>query len=279
MPNSYLFPWGLSSYFYLEDDALVALKKMAAAGVEWVELWANLHQFDPRFSPPNPGAVKQLMDELHLKPCSLHSPFSGFDAGLSEAEQEQVWLTQTKKAIEYASAAGVDIVTVHPIFFYQHPGEDEIHVIHCKEKLLKEVVRHARTQKVRIALENMRKQRTSLYTHTAQLKRLIERIGDETVGICLDTGHALNNGADLSEEINAAGELLITLHVNDNYLGDQDAHLVPGEGVIDWQPFVKDLQAIHYSGIFLLEIRSGPDQEELLNKMRAFVNSQLYTAT
>jgi len=275
MQQSYLYNWGISSFYYAGDDAPSALEKLAAAGVEWVELWGNGCQFDPRFSPPSPAAAKDLMDTLNQKPCSLHAPFTGFDAGVPETERKQAWLAQNRKAVEYASAVGAGIVIVHPIFISRDPENETVAIIECGEELLKEVVRHARRHGVRIALENMRRPRTPDYIHTAQLKSVIERMGDDTVGICFDTGHALTSGVDFSDELRTAGELLITLHVNDNISGDYDAHLVPGEGEIDWPQFVKDLQEIRYSGIFLFEIRSRPDPEQGLEKIHDFLKHQL----
>lgn len=274
MAHSYSWPWGLSTWLYAEDGGLAALEKLAADGVEHVELWANTCQFDPRVSPPDPRTVKQKLNELHLNPHSLHTPFSAFDGQLGMEERKQTWLIETQKSLHYAAMVGAEIAVVHPIFFTQRPGEEMV-VNDCGEDLLREVIRYARTQGVRIALENMRRQRTTQFAHTAQLRSLIERLGDDTVGICLDPGHALSSGADLSQEVHDAGELLITLHVNDNRQGDHDLHLVPGEGEIDWEQFVKDLKDIRYNSVFLLELsgRSGPSQ--VLQKTRVFLERYL----
>ena len=47
-------------------------------------------------------------------------------------------------------------------------------------------------------------------------------------------------------------DLLAALHVHDNF-GIKDEHNIPGNGIIDWDGFVKALVDIGYDGVFSLE--------------------------
>ena len=42
--------------------------------------------------------------------------------------------------------------------------------------------------------------------------------------------------------------------------------MVPGEGTIDWPPFVEALKDVGYKGVFMLEIYGGEKAEERLSK-------------
>ena len=55
-----------------------------------------------------------------------------------------------------------------------------------------------------------------------------------------------------------AGHHLITLHLHDNH-GEQDEHLLPGRGNIDWDGVVKALDDVAYPGVFMYELDRAED--------------------
>jgi len=88
------------------------------------------------------------------------------------------------------------------------------------------------------------------------------------MGICLDTGHTnLLPGSNVSqeEEIAQTGELLWTLHIDDND-GREDRHWLPGEGNIDWNQIIKGLRRANYQGVFMMEIQERTDPDELARR-------------
>jgi sugar phosphate isomerase/epimerase len=94
------------------------------------------------------------------------------------------------------------------------------------------------------------------------LLELIEAVGDESVGICLDTGHANIMSFDIPAMIRSFGSKLRVLHLNDN-LGSiescsgqpvhPDQHFFPGIGIIDFTKVFAALKDIGYNGIINLE--------------------------
>jgi len=79
----------------------------------------------------------------------------------------------------------------------------------------------------------------------------------------LETGHVFvrREGVDLSRDIFACGERLIALHIQDTD-GKKDRHWLPGQGIIDWAQFMKDLISIDYQGVLTLEISGNPEFTE-----------------
>ncbi len=105
-----------------------------------------------------------------------------------------------------------------------------------------------------IALENA----GGILLSADKLTELIDAVGDEHLGICLDTGH-LNRDRDIvncsqGEFIRCAGRRLIALHINDND-GSRDQHLMPfGVGTVDFRDVMRALSDVGYTGLFNLEI-------------------------
>jgi protein FrlC len=83
--------------------------------------------------------------------------------------------------------------------------------------------------------------------------RMIDEIGSNRLGILLDTGHANVNGEDLPEVIRRLKDAPFHIHIDDNH-GDSDAHLIPGEGSIDFEPFVQVLKEMDYQGFVSAEL-------------------------
>jgi protein FrlC len=83
--------------------------------------------------------------------------------------------------------------------------------------------------------------------------RMIEEIGSERLGILLDTGHTNVNGEDLAEVVVTLKGVPFHIHIDDNH-GGSDAHLIPGDGSIDFEPFVRALREINYQGFVSAEL-------------------------
>ena len=82
------------------------------------------------------------------------------------------------------------------------------------------------------------------------------------IGICWDTGHAHINGIKQSEALKYIGSRLKTLHLNDNF-GEDDIHLAPFMGTIDWADVMQGLGAIGYDGLLNFEPRTCGKTAEL----------------
>ena len=128
-----------------------------------------------------------------------------------------------------------------------------------------EVIDYAEKIGVKIAFENTE--------GIEYLKALFERYGDrEAMGFCWDSGHEMcyNFSEDL---LSLFGHKLYATHINDN-LGvkdfngrifwHDDLHLLPFDGVADWDYNAKRLVKCGYKGILTFELNkfSKPDRHE-----------------
>lgn len=117
-----------------------------------------------------------------------------------------------------------------------------------------ELVKEAEECGVKIAFENTE--------GLEYLDALMEHFkGNDTVGFCWDTGHELcyNYGEDMLARY---GDRLIATHINDNlgisdYDGvivpTDDLHLLPFDGIADWDDIVKRLNKHNFNDILTFE--------------------------
>ena len=103
---------------------------------------------------------------------------------------------------------------------------------------------------VRIAIEN---RADKAFGCSAQdLLLLIESIGLEGVGTCIDVGHVVINKYDIRQYIRHLARTIKAVHLHDTH-GYSDDHLPPLMGCIDWSSVVKSLREIGYSRPIIFE--------------------------
>ena len=117
---------------------------------------------------------------------------------------------------------------------------------------------HLKGTNMSIALENLRQ--TNGTNSAEDILTLIDAVGSDHLGICLDTGHLnLTHSQGIvpysqSEFIRKAGKKLIALHIADNDTS-RDQHIMPfGTGNVDWKDVMTGLWEVNYQGLFNLEI-------------------------
>ncbi|MBQ8402207.1 MAG: sugar phosphate isomerase/epimerase [Clostridia bacterium] len=120
---------------------------------------------------------------------------------------------------------------------------------------------------ITICLENL----TNDLDHSGPILDLIDRVGSDHLGVCLDTGHLnLRPGESQYDFIRNCGSRLKALHIADNE-GQTDQHMMPyGRGRVNWNDVICGLREIGYTGLFNLEIpgeANGP-MEVKLAKLR-----------
>jgi fructoselysine 3-epimerase len=127
-----------------------------------------------------------------------------------------------------------------------------------------------------LLIEPAHKAESTLILTVADSLRMIREIGSERLGVCLDTGHAHINGEDLAHVVGLLGGVPLHIHIDDNK-GDNDAHLIPGEGGIDYAPFVRALREILYRGFVSAELgfQYTLEPDAAVQKSRAVLSEML----
>ncbi len=230
------------------------------AGVESLELT----DYHPEFSYTDLEAFTALhlaMRDLSLHLNSLHihlEIFDDYDLATLDAAQRDKTLIAYRQAVDVMEALGGGILVTHHI---QIPEPDE--PLHAEKRSafldnLNTVADYAAAREVSFALENVPRGYTREPT---RLVELMTDLGAPNVGVVIDTGHR-NIVGDPVEALRTIGEHLITLHLHDNH-GEQDEHLLPGRGNVDWKGIVSALDEIEYPGVFMYELSRSEDLTQI----------------
>jgi len=217
---------------------------------------------------------KRLADESGLILHSVHGPFSG-DTFLthmwSHGEAGKAVAKNIIKIVEACSEneVGMLVTHVHSGFEYDLPTVDQAPFAIENFGLIAE---RARELGVTLALENI---------ENFELNEvLLEAFGGHpNVGFCWDSGHerCYYNGRDLLKN---AGKHLIAVHLHDNMgcgsadgsiASRDDMHMLPFDGIIDWQGVADRLDSHGYDGTLMLEVKRSvwySDRPEIAGYMK-----------
>ncbi len=205
-----------------------------------------------------------LAKELNLEIQSLHAPYDKMaDMWKKDGEVSKIALKELFEALEACRKYNIGVMVVHTWIGFDNIPAPTAEGLKNYEKLIDKATEYG----IKIAFEN-----TEGLDHLEALMKYFEN--NETVGFCWDSGHEMcyNYSDDL---LGKFGNRLFMTHINDNlgisrYDGEiywtDDLHLLPFDGVADWNYNVARLQKARKQEIlnFELNVRSKPNRYENL---------------
>ena len=238
---------------HINPDLFHALEKIAGYGYTHIEY--NDQSVPHPFSLDNGEAVRilKVIKELNLHIHSIHVPCTQLpdaDIGSINSGKRRSALEVVRRTLDVCSALDCPNAILHPGGALEKLIEQETlyRVKDAYLSSLQELCEYVKNRKTKIILENGGNPLNSI----AALIETISCVNSDSLGICIDTGHAYGTGNDPALLIEQAGKLLEHLHIHDNN-GTNDDHLVPGDGTINWPVVMRSLAKISYQGIFMLE--------------------------
>lgn len=160
-----------------------------------------------------------------------------------------------RRSIIGAGIMGVKTLVVHPKTMPDSAWYSRKASLALNVESFKKYLDWAAPYGVTLAVENLSEKRIGrrFGSGPEELLELVEAVDDPALGICWDTGHAHISGINQAEALQEIGGHLKALHINDNH-GEQDEHLAPMKGTIEWAPIIKTLRKIDYPGDFTYEV-------------------------
>ncbi len=214
-------------------------------------------------------------DKMGLDFQSVHAPFNHVrDLWGDDEDAASAVLSDLLACLEDCRRAGVGLMVCHAFIGFKDHTPTEIGL--RRFAVLAEAAEKAG---VRLALENTE--------GIEYLEALMDFFaGNPNVGFCWDSGHEMcyNHSRDM---LAAFGDRLFGTHLNDN-LGIRDLsgeitwlddlHLLPFDGIADWQYNCKRLRACGFEGplTFELNIGSKPGRHE--NDVYGLMSPEIYLA-
>lgn len=251
-------PWpiGLSTGCFYNQSILNVLEAIRDHGFREIEVCSFPAHLDYH-RDEDVLRAGEGMRALGLRPLSFHAPFADrIDITSPDEKIRDAAVAELLAACRAASLLGAENIVLHPgpERAGRPPPEEFLHRIHHAAQSLNRVAAYCCETGVQLLLENMLPH--LLFGRVSDMMYLLGEINTCTVGTCLDTGHARLSG-DLENVFRKLAGHLKMVHINDN-LGDWDAHLVPGDGSIDWPWVFTELRRQPFSGGLIIEMASEP---------------------
>jgi sugar phosphate isomerase/epimerase len=260
------WPVGLSTGCFSQHSIFDCLETISRGGFNIIEICsfpAHLNYHDAEMV----ARAARRVEELGMEAYSFHAPFAEhIDVSSSDAARRKQALFEIDRAAEAAA-------TFQVRYFVIHPGPEHWDLKDQKQRLdrlkwaaetLNQVAERCHQLGIGCVLEN--KLPHLLFAQTSDLLWILTTMETVNVGVCLDTGHA-NVSGDIYSVMHKLGQHLHMIHAHDNH-GRGDEHLAPGNGNINWNRFLTELDRTGFRGGFILELASIDDMQRLLVEAR-----------
>lgn len=256
---------GMSAGFGIPLEEQPAL--LARLGFEEVFIDASGRKADIK-------KLAELAKEAGVGVQSVHAPFNKSDDMWDEiGELGEIAVNELLEYAEKCADAQVPIMVTHAFLGFDTDRKPTAAGVERYGR----VARRCGELGIRLALEN---------TEGLEfLDRLMNEFsGMDSVGFCWDSGHELcyNYGEDLLAKY---GNKLICTHLNDNlgirsFDGEitffDDLHLLPFDGIRDWNEAAKRLNACSFEGTLTFELKKDFRPHRTENNIYAYMTPEDY---
>jgi len=171
---------------------------------------------------------------------TIHSTIPGCSDIWFEGQAGDTYIDLLLRETDSCAALGVPILIVHVQTDFRKDTIFELGVARYNR-----LITTAKQKGIKIAFENA--------DNEAYLYRVLAHFDEANVGFCYDSGHeeAITPGAQFLPKL---GHRLLCTHLHDND-GKKDLHLLPFDGVIDFERIAKQFKMANYKGNLTFELR------------------------
>lgn len=194
---------------------------------------------------------------------SIHAPFRGMNRIWEDGEAGEIWVPTLKAVVDRCREYGIGYFTLHcmnvPQFNPVDPGLQKWTETGLQR--FTAVVEYAAQNGVRAAFENVEFPQYEM----TELMRYLRKKVPEGLGFTWDVGHehCYPGGIDV---VDAFGDLMVGTHLHDNegqkdpavITWNDDCHIAPMEGTIDWAQVAARLRKVGYKGTLTIEMGKAP---------------------
>jgi sugar phosphate isomerase/epimerase len=269
---------GISTMLFEKNFSEQYIKAIQQIGIKYIEL-SDSHGFNLE--------VIDIIKNNNLNIFSIHAPFLNSDISGIDKKRRLDGIIDIKKIIDIAEKINSKLVIVHPGPWCIDKMENKLRLENCIHSLF-EVTNYAYSRNVKIAIENLPQE--FLGDNLEDLAYILNSIQDLTghknsIGICLDTGHAFLTN-NLYEVMDFFKNEILSIHIQDNFgdnnkdrsLVEDDIHCLPGYGKINWDYFFDRLDCNNYKGGLIFEIKAtslcSRDELFVLGEIKNFIEAK-----
>jgi len=230
--------------------------------------------FTSCYADTNFAVIRKCADDNGMYLQSLHAPFVGMaDIWEDEYKGREV-LDELIACVRGCAQISVPILVVHAIIGFDKHTPTELGI-----KFFSELAEEAEKLGVKLAFENTEGRE--------YLDAVLTALKDKScVGFCWDSGHekCYSHTSDLLEKY---GSKLFCTHLNDNlgirdYNGKityfDDLHLLPFDGIINWEKNTKRLAGCSFDNWLTFELSVGSKHGRYDNHIYSMLPPEVFVA-
>jgi sugar phosphate isomerase/epimerase len=242
-----MMDFGISTQIYRSRPVTVdLLESIRKAGYERIELFCNRPHLDFHDRALLRG-IGRWFQENALPPPSFHLPFVE-----NVGPTGRVWISVLEPERRHREAALDEIKRSLELGDQVRPAYVVMHLGNPKDTFSPVMFEYAYAaiSQIRafagadVLIENIGNDVSSM-ERIEEFKAVSQMLD---VGICYDTGHGHIQGAP------AGLEGIRATHIHDNH-GENDEHLWPFEGTLDWPALIEKFVVANYNGPLVFETR------------------------
>lgn len=242
-----------SSFVYHNYSLQYAIRSLGQLGYDGIAVWGgrpHMYRQDLHAHLPE---IRDLLARYRLAACHVIPAQFRYPSLLSSTN-EKVRRDSVRYIMDNAdNALLLGAPSVHICAGFSPFDEPRERGWEQLRRSLRDILEYTRGTGLHIYIEPAHRFESNQILTLNDGLRMIREIDDPQLGILLDTGHLHVNGEDLAEGVAKLGRLLGHIDLDDND-GSADSHLMPGQGTIDFGPFVAALTRSGYSGYVAVEL-------------------------
>jgi len=205
--------------------------------------------FVPFLDPIRQAHIGDLCAAYGIECETLHAPFYRInDIWMDTAAGDEA-LAELKQCVEHCRIAGASIMVVH-----LSSGATPPSITDAGRSRFTRLVDFTAAKNVRIAFENQRM--------LANLAWALETFPEDCAGFCWDCGHE-NCFTPGRRYMPLFSKRLLCTHIHDNMgVYNEDSHLIPFEGNVDFAYVAEAIRESGFTGTLMLEIGNKTQYDE-----------------
>ncbi len=239
----------LDVFFGIPSEELLPLGKQA--GFDGGFIGQELANFSEKIEP-----LYDFSKEENMVIETIHSTIPGCYDLWTEGNAGEEYVAILKNNIDNCKKFSIPILVVHIQVKEEAENSSELGI-----RRLESVVAYAKEKGIRIAFENI--------NAPELLFQVMNHFQDSHVGFCYDSGHEACHTPGV-EFLPILGNRLFCTHLHDND-GVGDLHLLPFDGVLDFERICRQLREVNYQGNITLELCYSGDYRGKMSKVE-FLN-------
>ncbi len=228
------------------EDPVISLERIKNAGFDCF--------FSDTFDKSGVERIFNKAQQLGLEYEFIHAPFSGINEMWLPGDGYKKIYDGMMEAITSAAAFGIKGVIIHISSGWNSPEICDLGL-----QRFDEIVAAAQKLNVTVAFENIRKVGNVAYFYDRYFN-------NETVKYCYDCGHEHCYTETVCFPDIFRDQMIYT-HLHDNIgrsktdpFSDDDLHLLPYDGNIDYKKVMQKLNEYNYGGSLMLEVTNADYQ-------------------